>query len=562
MDFVCNKWVSGRNHAQEKQRMRGGLCTPVLALALLIGFGEGPLQAEKQETRRLSLNEVVALALAQNHDIAVQNLDRVIEAERMNMARAVFDPRLEGSYAYQHIDKPQNAQDLIATGGGATALTNPRIFQERNDVAKLALVKKFHTGTSVEFASSLSVLENSLNRERPPSLFSPEYETYTGVTMTQPLLRDFGPKVNLAGIRIAKSNNRIADLEWRSTTAATVAGAMKLYYDVVFTHANMEIQRDAISLAEKLLEDNRKRSEKGVIPPNEVLVAEGAVYGRKEQALVAETQYVERQAALQLLFKRGADVNQAVRIVPTGSLDDSVEVPERSKLLDRAQNSRYDILQALEVVGQREIQTEFARNQVLPRFDLIASAGFHGLDGSTGGSFDEAFNSQAPEWTVGVSFSVPLGLKRARAQARLAKHEETQAKIDVDRARAQIGLELDTVLDRINTDRQRLVAARKAGEVASQTLKNEIKRLDQGVTTSYQVLEYQKEYSQTRSRELAALADLNKDQLDLWLVTGQLLERQGIEVIENNDQSVQLSTDGGVEKADASNGGSESNAAP
>jgi outer membrane protein TolC len=59
---------------------------------------------------------------------------------------------------------------------------------------------------------------------------------------------------------------------------------------------------------------------------------------------------------------------------------------------------------------------------------------------------------------------------------------------------------------------------------------NEVKRLTEGVSTSYQVLQYQKEYSQARSREIAVLADLNKDQADLWLVTGQLLEKRGIVV--------------------------------
>ena len=61
-------------------------------------------------------------------------------------------------------------------------------------------------------------------------------------------------------------------------------------------------------------------------------------------------------------------------------------------------------------------------------------------------------------------------------------------------------------------------------------MESEIKRLKQGVSTSYQVLQYQKEYSQARSRELAALADLNKDQIDLWLVSGRLLEKMQIEI--------------------------------
>ncbi|RBP45387.1 outer membrane protein TolC [Roseimicrobium gellanilyticum] len=497
----------------------------------------------------MTLKQVVALALENNHDIAVQNLNKVIELERANIARATFDPKLEGAYAYQFIDTPQNAQDYVATGGGAATpeviasqtglstpfLTEPSIFEQRNHVAKLAVVQKVPWGTTLELGSSLRVLDNTLNRNMPPGLFNPEYETFSGLTLTQPLLKDFGSTANLAELRIAKSNMRVADLEWRSRTAATVGNAMKLYYDVIFTYENMAVQRDSIELAQKLYSDNKKRSEQGVIQPNDVLAAEAAVYERKDGALLAETQYIERQNTLQVLFKKGTDAAKSLRIRPADRLKDSVEVSSREELLGKASAARYDILQAMEIVDQRRHQTLLAENQSRPRLDLIASAGVHGLAGGTGRSYDRALDGQGPEWTVGVTFSVPLGFKRNRSQARLAAHQETQAIIDVDRVKAQISLELDTVLSRIEMDRQRLVSARKSREVAFQTMEGEVKKLAEGVSTSYQVLQYQEEYSQTRSRELAALADLNKDQVDLWLVTGQMLEKQGI-VVESDDK--------------------------
>ena len=73
-------------------------------------------------------------------------------------------------------------------------------------------------------------------------------------------------------------------------------------------------------------------------------------------------------------------------------------------------------------------------------------------------------------------------------------------------------------------------------EVALKTLDAENKRLEEGLTTSYQVLVYQKEYSQTLSRVVAALADLNKGLVDLWLTTSQLLKRQRIVVADEGDR--------------------------
>jgi outer membrane protein TolC len=125
---------------------------------------------------------------------------------------------------------------------------------------------------------------------------------------------------------------------------------------------------------------------------------------------------------------------------------------------------------------------------------------------------------------------MPIGAKSARAEAEMARLQAEQTRIEADRIQAKVALEVDTVLSRIETDRQRVATGRKSRQIAGEAMAGEIKRLGEGVSTTYQVLQYQNEYSQTRSRELAALADLNKDQVDLWLVTGSLLQNQGIEL--------------------------------
>ncbi len=506
-------------------------------------------QAEAQEAfESISLQAAIARALDNNYEVSIQRLNPLIQDERLKMAQAVFDVRFESSYSFQSIDTPQNAQDFVATGGGvanfsdtefgadgttapATAiLLEPNIYEEQNHIGRAAFIKRFSTGTSVELGSTLRVLDNSLNRQSASSLFNPEFETFSGITLTQSLLKDFGMSANLTEIKIAKSNVALAELEWQSRTAALVGEVMKRYYDVVFSYENMAIQRDAIGLAEKLLEDSRKRLAEGVAPPNDVNVAEGGVYIRKEEALIAENSYMERQNALQLLFKTVAEAGKAVSIRPVDPLLDKITIPSRAELLDYAWINRYEIRQAGEVVNQRRDQSHFAKNQVKPRLDIVASAGMHGLDGGVSESYSRAYEGQGPEWAVGFTFAVPLSFGRQKAQYRMAQHEEVQAEIDVERVKVQVSLEIDTVLSRLGTDQQRLTTARKSREVALKTLEAETLRLKEGVSTSFQVLEYQKEYAKTRSREVAALADMNKDMVDIWLTTSQLLEKRNIAI--------------------------------
>lgn len=118
-----------------------------------------------------------------------------------------------------------------------------------------------------------------------------------------------------------------------------------------------------------------------------------------------------------------------------------------------------------------------------------------------------------------------------KATQRLAEHQHEQAIRQAEKLRLQVLLEVDTVFNRVLIDQQRLAATRKSREAARQSADAELKRLQQGVSTSYQVLQLQRNYSQARSRELAALADFNKSLADLYLTTATLLEKQQINIV-------------------------------
>lgn len=516
------------HHLRSLSRHSAALLTASLSLSGM---------AEELPVEKLTLKDVIAKTLANNNDIQVKSVGRLVEEERVNVAKVPFDPTLEMSYNYQWVNTPQNTQDFISTGGGVGSATNPadpilttpRIFEQRNHVAKAAITNRLPTGTGIEIGSTLRVLDNTLNRQMPPSIYNPEFESFTGITLTQPLLRDFGMRANLAEIRIAKSNAKLADLEWQAQTADTVAEVMKRYYDLVFTTQNVAVQQEAIGLAEKLLDDTQKRSKEGVAAGNDVLVAQAGVSQRTEDLLAAQVQHIERQNALQILFRRAEEVIAVGhRIEPTDSLTQKVPETDRGTLMTLAQGNRYEIKQADTGVEIHQAKTQLARNQSLPRFDLVGSAGYHGLTGEFGSTYERAFDRQGPEWSAGAQFSMPLNWGHLRAGARAAEHEQTQSVVVREKVRLQVALEVDTVLARIRADEKRVAASSVSVEAAKASVDGELKRLKEGVSTSYQVLQLQREYAQTRSRQLAALTDLNKDLVDLYLATGTLLQKQDI----------------------------------
>ncbi len=507
---------------------------------------DDPLMADPPTLSALSFKEpltlkaVVAMALRNNGDIKTTDLGKLIEQERIKSAMLDYDLHVDASYLYQFIDSPQNAQDYISTGGGTSSpfnpaqpiLTEPTIFKQRNHIGKFGLTQKLETGTMVEVGTTLRVLDNSLNRRRPPAVYHDEWETFTGVTVTHPLLRDSGRAANSAKIRIAKANAQSADLEWQLRTTQVVAEVMKRYYDVVFTLENLKVQHESIALGQKLLGDTRARSKEGQVSANEVAIAEAGVYRRMEDALAAEMQYIERQNALQMLYQTPEKViSGSTRVVPVDRLTVSAPRVYRPSLVQTALSKRQEIKQMDQLVLAKHAALDFTESQSRPRLDVVASAGLHGLEGDAASSYSRAGSLQGPEWSAGVQFSRPWEKDNLEAQKRAAKHEVTQAMIKRGDARIRVALEVDTVISRLQADQQRLVATRKSREAAAQSADAGLKRLNEGVATSFEVLQLQREFAQARSREIAALTDLNKNIVDLQMATGTLLDEQGVNLV-------------------------------
>lgn len=488
-------------------------------------------QSEQEEgDRYLTLQGAIQAALENNTDVKIEQINEGIAFDRIALAASIFDPELRGSYRYENIDRPQNRQDLVATGGGDLLLDEPRIFEERNHRFDSGIGKKTPWGTDVELGTTWSRLDNTLNREVPPSLYSPEYTTFTGLTMTQPLLRDFGPNVNLTSIHIARTEAEIASFNWMGQVQATVGGVVKRYVDLAAAYRSLRVRDEAIELARKLVEDNQARRDQGQMTDVDVQEAEVAVSIRQEERIAAETDYVERLNALRVLINPVENPTKGGRIVPTTPFSTWVPDLEREKLMTMAKDNRDDYEVARLELEREESRVEYALNQKKPRLDLQASVGSYGLDGDFDGTYRNSFDGQGPEWSVGFQVSIPLGNRQAKQQLAIARKQAEQARLKEARIDLVVALELDTVLTRIETASQRLKTARKTSELSQTFLESESQRMKEGKSTSFQVLEKQTDLSASRTRELIAAADLQKAIVDLWVVTGTVLDQYKVAV--------------------------------
>jgi outer membrane protein len=95
--------------------------------------------------------------------------------------------------------------------------------------------------------------------------------------IAQPLLRGAGRKNNTRYIAIAKTNKNIAAAILEQQMIAIVAGVEGLYYDLVSLQNSVKVQQKALDAANTLLGDDRQQSATGRLPPIEVTRAEALV---------------------------------------------------------------------------------------------------------------------------------------------------------------------------------------------------------------------------------------------------------------------------------------------
>jgi outer membrane protein TolC len=116
----------------------------------------------------------------------------------------------------------------------------------------------------------------------------------------------------------------------------------------------------------------------------------------------------------------------------------------------------------------------------------------------------QVMTSDFPTWSVGVSVSYPIG--QSTEQANLAR-----ARIERDQTEARIrSIELTAVREvrdaalRLEQNRQRIETARSGRELAEQRLDAESRRFEVGMSTSFLVIQAQRDLAIARNNELEA----------------------------------------------------------
>jgi len=476
-----------------------------------------PIQpAPGQQVVNISMHEAVVQALASNLDIAIQRLEPESAKANLLQNKGTFDPTVGGNFRYNDNSSPRTAEQIAADGLSAV--------ETRNTTANATASQTTALGTEV------SLNANAQNSQGTFNGFRDEYSTFAGFEVRQPVLKNFGTDVNLAPIRIAQKQVEQSQLTFLNSVEETVLSVQDAYYELMYAIAEANSRENSLHLAEKLLSDNETRLKLGAMTPLDVSQARSEVATRKSELLSTRQLVAENANTLKRLITR--DIVEWLKkdIQPTAQLSDPSQDPPALYQIAEALRYRFDYQAILNEAKQRNINVKYRQNQLLPQVDLLGSYGFSGIDKNLDQSVKNVFSTSDPDWFVGFTVEIPLGNRAERGRYDQAKIDQQRTLLNIKKLEQDIIVEVDNSARRVNTNREQVETTRIARIFADENVKAEEERLKQGVTTSYVVLQLQRDLVDSRTRELRALADYFKSRARLQRAKGTLLSENGIKI--------------------------------
>jgi outer membrane protein len=430
--------------------------------------------------------------------------------------------------------------------------------------ANFGYTQGFAWGTSV----TASFNNTHVTTNNPTNLISPELTSSFQFRITQNLLQGFGPTPNVRFIRIAKNNREISDVAFRLQIITTVDQIENMYWDLVYAYENVRVQKEALTYAQKALDDSKQQAKVGTAPPIQVVSAQSTVSTDEQNLILAENNLQLQELLMKNALSRSIEdpVLAEADVIPTSAMQVPQEEPvfPTQDLINEALNHRAELVESRIDLNSRDLSSKAVRNALLPTLDAFAYYGGSGVGGNInslvpscvaspsskycytsptnpppfqtaasvgyGSTLNQLVNSSAPDKGVGLTLNIPIRNREAQANQVRAELEYRQAQVRLHQLENQVRIEVRNAQFDVKQNRASVEAAQYAVDFARQTLDADQQKLRVGLTTTTAILQDASVLTTSESNLVSAKAAYEKSRVELDRATGLLLDHSNIDV--------------------------------
>jgi len=514
--------------------------------------------------RPLALSDALSMALANNKDIEVARENvRIAEFDLLG-AQGAYDPRLTMTSFYERIENPISS--FLSGGSNGSTI--------QSDYAGTARLEGQTPALGGSYRFDFSSIRLTTNNQF--AALNPQYPTTLSLSYTQPLWRGLKIDNSRRQIQIARKNLSLTDAQFRQRAIDTITNVQRAYWDLVFALRSLQVQRDAVRVAQTQLSHNKRLVQEGQLAPIDIVAAEAQI-STYEQGVFGALEEVSRSEnnLKNLIAENQSSPLWSESIVPSDPVNLQVPAISLPDALQTAMANRPELQQANVVKEINEIDQRYFKNQTKPAIDLVGSYGINGLAGaisSTGvnpftasslqvrervdqlsalarldplpvvpaqtispdllGGYSQSLQNllanRYSNFRVGIQVSLPFRNRTAEAQFGRSLVEGERIATQREQLEQAIQVEVRNALQSMRSAEARLRAAVATREANEQQFASEQRKLDVGQSTTFLVLERQTALTTARGLELKAQTDLNKAIADLQRATGNALRVNSI----------------------------------
>ena len=562
----------------------------------------------------ISLQDAIELALENNLDIAVQRYYPWISDAGLLNAQAGntgfgtpgvainsssaainpfaffiqnFDPLITSTTTIADAVTPINNPFISGAGSTGAASIVSHTAQFNNQYSQT-----FHTGTNLTVSWN-----NTRSSANIANFFNPDVSSNLQVSISQPLLNGFGKQMWTRNIRIANNNRKIADWAFAQQAITTITNTITAYWELAYARENVKVNQQAVAVAQKLYEDNKKQLEIGSLAPLDVTRSESELATDQQNLIFAQTvQLQDEQTLKNDISKDPLAPNLInVEIIPTDQpkQPEAVEAASFEEAIKEAFAKRPELQEQVYNLKNAEIDVRATKNALLPSLTANAFYMSSGLAGNstvpTGSQIistgvpivdtngnpisvdvngvptpifesttvptsatttrqgfttaqNQVFHNRFPEYAGQLTLTLPL--RNRSAQAFHARSLLVQRQLETQMKQLQNSALLDVrnTYIALTQDRAQVAAASKARQLQQETFDAEQKKYQLGASTVYNVILTQRDLITAQGTELRALANLEEAKANYERAVGRTLEVNHVTIADAKTGEVERET--------------------
>lgn len=349
------------------------------------------------------------------------------------------------------------------------------------------------------------------------------------LSVTHPLLKGGADDYAISGVKLAAHDVRIASLDSEVTANTTIQAVVTAYWNLVYARQNAETRDLSVELAAELLAITRRKFEQGLQNRIDVIEAEAEQARRREEQLTAHNQVAQAMDDLRkLVFAPDGHQAWAGELVP---ITDYTVLPDNEPSTDEAVElallRRPDVRKARLEVERAEIEITRAENDLRPRFDVTGGVGINAQERSPSLTLRELNDKNHENVSLTVNIEVPLGNRRSGYTLRRRQIDRERAA--VSRADAELTAVADVRQSsrNVSLQRARVDATAETTRLRREVYEGEKRRLENDLSTPFQVRQSQRDLLEAIDSELRARLDLAVAHTEYQAAMGTLLELFG-----------------------------------